>query len=319
MRLVLFTDANTTLTSRMVRALRRLPDGFRLAAVVTASPASFPSAPTVLARAYFLRGIRAASNREVAWASVRDAGIDLRRAARRIGVPFLVTPTNGPNDPEFVRRLKADVRPDVALSCLSRHRFRRALRDAFACCVNVHDGALPDFRGVMATAFSIFEGAPRSGITFHYMNAGIDEGPVLFEDGVPLDATSTLDRVNRLKSRIAADALHPVLVRVAGGDPGRPQADGGRYFSVHDWHAWTHLSRPENVTRAQILRRLRAFGVLHLTVDGESWPVSRLRDAQRGARRAFRTEDGHWLRPDRFHGLPFSTYRLFRGAWSGPP
>ncbi len=46
--------------------------------------------------------------------------------------------------------------------------------------LNVHLGLLPEVRGMSSPEWSLLQGVPL-GITFHYMDAGIDTGPVLQE------------------------------------------------------------------------------------------------------------------------------------------
>jgi len=312
MRIVIFTDANTVVTARLLRSMGSLAEAgdHRLVGVVTTAPEAFASRGLSAARAKMLRAVIAAANPEFRLSELRDMRLDLFRWARRRGIPILVPSTGDPNDPNFVREMVARLRPDAALSFYSRHRFGRRLRCVFAQAVNFHDGLLPDYRGVMATSFSIFTGESRSGLTFHHMSGKIDRGPVLLQETVQIDERSTLDEVSRAKSLRAAAALPRALELMAAGDPGRPQSGEGRYFSGHDWMALTHLSQPANATAKQILRRIRAFGVVHLTIDGETYPVTRLRPARPGERRAFRTADTALLRPDRFRGLPRLYYRL---------
>lgn len=312
MRIVIFIDANTVITRRLVRAtLSAAREGGdrRVVGVVTTAPDAFPSGSRAVARELALRALVAASNREVSLRSLFEPRLDLFRLCSRRGIPVLVPPTSNPNDTRFVRDVVSALRPDVALSYYCRHRFRRRLLSSFAQAVNFHDGLLPDYRGVMATSFSILAGEERSGLTFHHMSAEIDRGPILFEDWVPAGARATVREVSRAKAARAANAVPRVLDLLAAGDPGRPQDGEGSYFSAHDWAALTHLSEPANATSEQIRRRIRAFGAVRLDIAGQSWPVTRLRPARPGERLAFRTEDGQLLRPDRFLGLPAVVYR----------
>ena len=222
---------------------------------------------------------------------------------------MLVPHGGDPNDPRFVRRLVEEIRPDVAFSYCCQRVFRRPLLSVFSQAINYHDGLLPAYRGVMATSFSIFAGESESGLSFHRMNERIDAGPILLQDSIAIDERSCLAEVSRRKRFRAVAALPRVLDRIAEGDPGRPQTGKGFYYSGDDWRAMTRLTQPGNATRAEILRRVRAFGVVHLTVDGAVYPVSRLRDAAAPGPRTFRTADECLLKPDRFDGLPAIFYR----------
>jgi methionyl-tRNA formyltransferase len=142
------------------------------------------------------------------------------------------------------------------------------------------------------------------------MSREIDCGPILFQDAVPIGKRTTLEMVSCAKSIRAARAVPRALDLIAAGDPGRPQEGEGSYFSAHDWMALVNLSEPVNATAEQIRRRIRAFGVVHLNIAEESWPVTRIRSARTGEWLVFRTADDKLLRPDRFLGLPGIVYRV---------
>ena len=185
MRLVVFTDSNTMVTARLIRATLRVARKGRdhgVVGIVTTRPKAFPTGSLTIARALMMRAVLAASNAEVPTRLLLDPALDLRRIGHRYGIPVLVPPTGDPNDIGFVRETIAGLRPGVALSYFCRHRFRLRLRSAFARAVNFHAGALPDYRGVMVTSFSILAGESRSGLAFHHMTARLDRGPVLVQD-----------------------------------------------------------------------------------------------------------------------------------------
>jgi methionyl-tRNA formyltransferase len=127
------------------------------------------------------------------------------------------------------------------------------------------------------------------------MSAKLDAGPILVQDAVPIDETVHLDQVVQHKSTAAAKTIPRLLERLAAGDPGRPQERAGSFYSAHDWMAMVNLSRPENATRKEILRRIRAFGLVNLAI---------------GDKLGFRTADNQSLAPDRFRGLPSHFYRF---------
>jgi methionyl-tRNA formyltransferase len=260
-------------------------------------------------RALGRRAVVSATNPAVPARAVLQGGLDLFRVAQRRAIPVLIAPDRDPNRAEFVRTVAA-LRPDVALSFYCGARLGRSLRAVFAHAVNYHDGKLPDYRGAMATSFSIFARETESGFAFHHMTGRIDGGPVLFEGVVALDDRSTLDQVRRAKSRRAAAALPRVLERIAAGDPGRRQDPGGSRYSMQDALALSRLTEPGNATKEEIERRIRAFGVVHVTLAGQIWPVTRLRPARPRARLAFETADRRRVEPDRFAGLPRWLWRV---------
>lgn len=47
--------------------------------------------------------------------------------------------------------------------------------------INFHSALLPDFPGRNAPTWAIFEGAKKTGITWHYVNAGVDTGNIIIQ------------------------------------------------------------------------------------------------------------------------------------------
>lgn len=126
--------------------------------------------------------------------------------------------------------------PDLVVSI----RYRRILQDAAIAIpplgvLNLHSGALPDYKGVMATFWAMLDGAETIGATLHrIIDGGIDTGPVIDIRRIPADYGSTyLANVLRLYGpgcELVTEALRAIS---AGVEPvTHPQTPGGRYFST---------------------------------------------------------------------------------------
>jgi len=59
--------------------------------------------------------------------------------------------------------------------------------------VNVHPSLLPAFPGAHAIGDAIAAGADPTGVTVHYVDEGLDTGPVLAQEPVPLEPRATLE------------------------------------------------------------------------------------------------------------------------------
>jgi methionyl-tRNA formyltransferase len=310
MRIVLFTDANNATSTALVRALFRLADDRHdlvVCGVVTSRPAVYRSSVRSEARRWARRALVAAADPRTAWQLTRRQRMDLVATAAARGIPVLVPGSRGINDPEFVEELMTTLRPDAGLSCYCTSIWRAPLLQALPQAVNYHDGLLPAFRGVAATSFSIYLGAPQSGFTFHRMTAGIDEGPILAQGAVPVGARS-FAQVDRAKSAAAVRALPDVVTAVVNRDPGRAQVGRASYFSRRDLVALRAVRDPGTVTGDDVARRIRAFGRVYLPFEGEAWPVTRIRPGRHG-RFAFRDARGEGWTADRVRGLPIRMAR----------
>ena len=110
--------------------------------------------------------------------------------------------------------------------------------------LNVHLGLLPEVRGMSSPEWSLLQGVPL-GITFHYMDAGIDTGPVLRRYEFP-DATRC-ESLNDLRNRLIASGVERIGEVIEGLARGAicatPQSDLNnfgpgedcQYFVMHEW------------------------------------------------------------------------------------
>jgi methionyl-tRNA formyltransferase len=104
--------------------------------------------------------------------------------------------------------------------------------------LNLHSGALPDHRGILASLHAVLAGATALTATVHrIVDAGIDTGPVIDAVEVPLEPErSLLWNIARLYDP-GADALVDAVRRLQAGEalPGEPQdPDAGAYHGLPD-------------------------------------------------------------------------------------
>lgn len=113
---------------------------------------------------------------------------------------------------ELVQRLRAAGVDLVVLAGFMRILGATFL-DAFAGrVVNIHPALLPAFPGVNGQEQALAAGARVAGCTVHFVDAGVDSGPIIAQAAVPvLDA----DTVETLSARILAEEhrLLPAVVR----------------------------------------------------------------------------------------------------------
>lgn len=110
--------------------------------------------------------------------------------------------------------------------------------------LNVHLGLLPEVRGMSSPEWSLLQGVPL-GITFHYMDAGIDTGPILRRYEFP-DATRC-ESLNDLRNRLVAFGIEKLREVIEGLNRGTilatPQSDlnnfdpgeDRQFFVMHEW------------------------------------------------------------------------------------
>ncbi len=111
--------------------------------------------------------------------------------------------------------------------------------------LNGHPSLLPLHRGPLPVAWAIRSGDEEIGITFHRMDADLDTGPIFSQRRFPLGEPEEPETFYGRFAQVIGEALFEALERLAAGDEGTPQGEGGTYesfFSVDDVRL--DLSRP---------------------------------------------------------------------------
>jgi methionyl-tRNA formyltransferase len=83
---------------------------------------------------------------------------------------------------------------------------------------NLHPGPLPRYPGLNAVSWAIFRGERMHGVTVHWMDAGIDSGPIAFQSCFPIDPDDTALSLS-LKCTREGTALMSRLLEVATTEP----------------------------------------------------------------------------------------------------
>ena len=78
--------------------------------------------------------------------------------------------------------------------------------------VNVHPSLLPDFPGAHAVEDQLAAGVTESGATVHLVDLGVDSGPILAQERVPVHANDTPETLHDRIKQIE----HELLPRVVG-------------------------------------------------------------------------------------------------------
>jgi phosphoribosylglycinamide formyltransferase 1 len=151
----------------------------------------------------------------VAVGADRDDIEGLRRATRA-GLPtFVVRPSDHPDRAQWDKALAAEVAahdPDLVVSA----GFMRILGPAFLAqwagrCVNTHPALLPAFPGAHAVRDALVHGVRISGVTIHFVDAGIDTGPIIAQSAVPVlesdDESSLHERIKVVERKLLVEVV----------------------------------------------------------------------------------------------------------------
>jgi phosphoribosylglycinamide formyltransferase-1 len=86
--------------------------------------------------------------------------------------------------------------------------------------INIHPSLLPQFPGLQAWRQAIDAGAPESGCTVHYVDGGMDSGPIIAQCKVPVlpgDTPETLHaRIQVEEHRLYPEAISTLARQIRG-------------------------------------------------------------------------------------------------------
>lgn len=133
-----------------------------------------------------------------------NAGAEgLKVASEKYGVSTKVILSEGLKRQDYDKKMiaaleEADVKPDNGLVCLAG--FMRIISPEFVRhfkmkILNIHPALLPSFPGLHAQKQAIDYGVKVSGCTVHFVDDGIDSGPIILQRTVPVvegDSEETL-------------------------------------------------------------------------------------------------------------------------------
>jgi methionyl-tRNA formyltransferase len=126
----------------------------------------------------------------------------VKLVAQRAGIPFL-QPLKI-RTPDFLEALAA-WKPDlIAVTAFGRILHAPILNLPPMGCVNVHGSLLPKYRGAAPVQWAVINGETETGITTMLMDEGMDTGPMLLQERIPILPDDT------------AGSLAPRLAEVGG-------------------------------------------------------------------------------------------------------
>jgi methionyl-tRNA formyltransferase len=137
------------------------------------------------------------------------------------------------NSEEFLGQLRT-IDPDLVISVSCPQIFRAELLDLPRLgCINLHSARLPHYRGMLPTFWALAAGDVSTGVTVHYMTAGIDGGDIIGQESVPIAPDDSLRSLMRRCKSVGADLVLATVERFREGtvaaSPNPP--DAGSYFS----------------------------------------------------------------------------------------
>ncbi len=144
----------------------------------------------------------------------RDAEVLAR--ARRAALPAYHLSAETHPEPEALDRTIRDtlIRHGVGLVVLAGYMKQlgpHTLADYEGRILNVHPSLLPSFRGLRPIERALEHGVKVTGVTVHFVDEGVDTGPVILQEPVPIEPSDTparlRERIHAVEHRLLPEAV----------------------------------------------------------------------------------------------------------------
>jgi methionyl-tRNA formyltransferase len=139
----------------------------------------------------------------------------MRAVAQHYHMPLY--PTASINSAAYLDTLR-ELAPDVIVSINASQVFKRQLLTLPRLgCINVHGALLPKYRGRLPSFWVLFNGEQETGVTVHFMNEELDDGPIIAQRRVPIIPGETQHSLVVKTKKIGAELLLESLDRLEQG------------------------------------------------------------------------------------------------------
>ncbi len=135
--------------------------------------------------------------------------------AEQAGLP--VVQPHKMKDPAFLETLRSWAPDLIAVTAFGRILPPVVLDLPPKGCLNVHGSLLPKYRGAAPIQWAIINGETETGITTMLMDPGMDTGPILFKERVPILPTDTAGDLAARLAPIGGRLLVETIVRLRTG------------------------------------------------------------------------------------------------------
>lgn len=157
----------------------------------------------------------------VAVGSDKPTAMALGRA-ERAGVPTGVFPTAEYADREQRDLAIADWLDDLGVQLVVLAGYMQLLSPAFVArypnaMINVHPALLPSFPGLDAIGQAFRHGVRVSGVTVHFVDAGMDTGPIILQEAIELPYTRDIEQYEHQVHRVEHQLLPRAIELIASG------------------------------------------------------------------------------------------------------
>lgn len=135
----------------------------------------------------------------------RHKGVSVLNLANTYGIP--ITYASNINEEIIISKIETE-RPDIIISGYFDQIIKKEIIQipSFGI-LNVHLSMLPKYRGVKPVFWVLKNNEPKTGVTIHFIDGGLDTGDIIGQKEVEILSTDSVDTLSRRMSEAAGDLL----------------------------------------------------------------------------------------------------------------
>lgn len=141
--------------------------------------------------------------------------LSIATAAERSGIP--VTYVEDIRSEAFLSHLMQE-KPTIIINQAQAILTEEFLSIPEIGCLNRHCALLPKYRGLLAPFWTYLNGEKESGVSIHFIDREIDNGPILVQKRVGIKRFDTFDSVLEKDFELAPDAMLEAIELIRRGD-----------------------------------------------------------------------------------------------------
>lgn len=131
-------------------------------------------------------------------------------------------------------------------------------------CVNIHASLLPKYRGAAPIQRAIMDGERETGVTFMYMDAGLDTGDMIFSCRVPIEDADDFGTIHDKLAAAGADGVYELVAGLESGALKRtPQPKDGATYAAKIENADMAIDFSKSAD--EVSRKIRALSPMPLS------------------------------------------------------
>jgi methionyl-tRNA formyltransferase len=141
----------------------------------------------------------------------------VRSVAKKYNVPVHdVADVNSEAFLSMMRELGVELIVSISGTQMYRKQLRAQTRYGI---VNCHGALLPRFRGLMPSFWTLAQGEQEGGVTVHYVDAKLDNGPIIVQRRYRIHDHDTLEDIMTRSKDLAAECIIEAVNVIEQGDP----------------------------------------------------------------------------------------------------